>query len=216
MAKTKIISNTGIARTATENLLIKIYSSMDTAVENELARLYKECGISITCRQGCCYCCAQHIVIGESESHAIAQHIKRHFSANQIIALMHRTRRWHEWNNKREDPSPAPGKVAPILSQLPAFYCPLLVDRKCSAYEIRPATCRIHYVCSAPSACRPIYDEGYIEAKAVKLDSVLTATRHFLHLLQEMNIKAEPLYSETTMLLPHWLAIEMEWDFAIG
>jgi Fe-S-cluster containining protein len=206
----------GITYTDQEGFAINLYSHIDQATKTELNRLGKECGILPTCKLGCYNCCGQYIIMNGVESHALAQYIKRHFSMDQIDALMVRTKEWHEWNDLRGDSLPAISNKKRALLSLPPHYCPLLVDGACSAYAMRPVTCRTHFVCSEPPACRSTNDADHIDTEALKLPSVMTVTNPFLNLLKEMNAKTEPDISQAIMLLPHWLAIEMGWEFAIN
>ncbi len=203
-----------VLATTRERLVQEVYDGVDGAAGRELVRLRREEGIVPSCKRGCCSCCGQHIQTNLAEAHALGQYIKRTFSAQQIIDLKGRTRQWHAWDDARRwgDP-PADPAAGPELSGYEPC-CPLLVERACSAYPVRPVICRTHFVNSDPSACRPSHDHRPVEHVPAVLTSILQATRPFSKPLRA-DIEAAGLdFSRSIMLLPHWLAIEMGWDLA--
>lgn len=197
-----------------ENYVKSVYSSIDEAAERELNRLYVKNGVIATCKPGCFHCCGQYILTNIAEAKALVHYIKREFSRDQIEDLRIRTKQWHEWDEAR----PVRDRATHIDEQLPFFtysYCPMLVEGKCSAYPMRPTICRTHFVCSNPSACRPFYDPESIEDVPVGLASVIVATNPFSVRIRAYIENSGFDFSGSIMLLPHWLAVEMRWDFAI-
>jgi Fe-S-cluster containining protein len=197
-----------------ENYVKSVYSSVDKAVERELNRLYVTKGVISTCKPGCFHCCGQYILTNIAEAKALVHYIKRNFSRDQIEDLRIRTKQWHDWDEAR----PGRYRTAHIDEQLNLFthcYCPILVDGECSAYPMRPTICRTHFVCSDPSACRPFHDPESIEDDPLALASVIVATNPFSVRIRAYIESAGFDFSGSIMLLPHWLAIEMNWDFAI-
>jgi hypothetical protein len=87
------------------------------------------------------------------------------------------------------------------------------VDRACSAYPVRPVICRTHYVSSDPADCRPSHDPRPVEHAPVVLASILDATQPLAQLLRAEIKPAGGDFSRSIMLLPHWLAVEMGWEF---
>ena len=201
--------------TQQEDFVNSVYSSVDEATERELKRLYVEEGVIPACKPGCYHCCDQHILTNIIEARVLVHYIKHEFSRDQIESLRIRTQQWHEWDETRL------GKYrATHINEKFAFpgnqYCPLLVEGKCSAYSMRPFICRTHFVCSDSSACRSSNDPEYIKDYPVALSSILVATNPFSLRVRDHIEKAGLNYYASTMLLPHWLAIEMNWDFAIS
>ena len=90
--------------------------------------------------------------------------------------------------------------------------CPLLVDRACSAYPVRPVICRTHFVSSDPAACRPSHDLRPAAIAPVVLTSIIRAAGPFSKPLRADIENAGLDFSRSIMLLPHWLALEMGWD----
>jgi Fe-S-cluster containining protein len=203
-----------LLNTRQEIFVTSVYSSADEAAGRELNRLCVEEGVIPTCKPGCFHCCGQHILTSVVEAQALAHYIKREFQRGEIEDLRIRTQQWHEWDETR----PGRHHATHIDEQLtfPAYhYCPMLVEGKCSAYPMRPLICRTHFVCSDPQACRPSYDPESIEDDPVALASVKAATNPFSVRIRDRIENAGFNFYGSIMLLPHWLAIEMNWDFAI-
>lgn len=196
------------AITPRERRVLGVYELIDEAIGRELDRLRREEGIVPSCQRGCCSCCGQHIQLNPAEAHALGQHIKRTFSRRQIAGLERRTRRWLAREAVRRQGGP-PDECDEGLAEAG---CPLLVDRICSVYPVRPVICRTHYVRSDPSACRPAHDPRPSEPAPVALASIFQVTQPLSQLFRA-EIEAAGLdYSRSIMLLPHWLAVEMGWE----
>jgi Fe-S-cluster containining protein len=201
-----------LSNTRQERFVNSVYASVDEATGRELNRLYEIEGVTPTCKPGCFHCCGQYILTSISEAQALAHFIKREFSIDQLQALKVRTQQWHEWDDTRAGRHP----TNPIDVAFPVHqYCPILVNGQCSAYSMRPLICRTHFVCSDPPACRPFHDPESIEDAPVALASVITATTPFSVKIRDRIETAGVDFCGSIMLLPHWLAIEMNWDFAI-
>mgnify|MGYP005632879515 CR=1 FL=1 len=192
----------------------KVYLAMDEAVRHEINRLYDEEGIIPSCKPGCFLCCSQHILLNITEAVFLADYIRREFSPDQIEGLKTRTFQWHKWDETRRMRGQAEQNYE--LSGAPAHgCCPMLVDGKCSAYSVRPLTCRTHYVCTSPECCGFQKNPESIKNPAVVITSVINAANPFLVMIRN-NIKSSGLdYNDSIMLLPHWLAVEMKWDFSV-
>lgn len=199
--------------TPRERLALEVYDRVDDAVRRELARLRREEGIVASCHRGCSRCCGQHIQMNPSEAHAMGQYIKRTFSGRQIRDLERRTEQWHareDAQRKRHSSSAGSCGAGPSDDGLS---CPLLVGRACSAYPVRPVICRTHFVSSDPSACLPACAESPDGTVPVVLASIPHTARPWVQRLRA-DIEASGIdFSRSIMLLPHWLAIEMDWPF---
>ncbi len=204
-----------IPHTPEEDFVSRIYHSVDEAAGRELLLLQSKNGITPSCKRGCFGCCSQYILINRSEAHALGQFVRRRFSTDETDRLRSRTRQWHLWNDNRSERFPLSGSQ-PADSSGGRPFCPLLVDGSCSAYSMRPITCRTHFVCSSPSSCCFSNNHKTAESEPLALTSVVTATNLFSKRLKERKNQNASDYSLETMLLPHWLAIEMGWDFAIS
>jgi hypothetical protein len=201
--------------TPQENFVNGVYSSVDEAAADALDRLRNEDGIIPSCRLGCCHCCRYHILMNIAEAHNLAQYVKREFSVDQINGLRLRTQQWHAWDNSRPGRYQAAGIDEQTDFSTYEPCCPLLVNGACSAYPVRPVVCRSHFVCSHPLFCSAANDPESTEDPPVVLKSVVTATDPLSIAIRNHIETAGLDFSRSIMLLPHWLAIEMGWDFAI-
>ena len=202
--------------TPIEDFVKGVYSSVDEATACGLHRLRSEDGIIPTCKLGCCHCCRYHILTNTAEAHALAQYVKRELSVDQIHDLRIRTQQWHEWDNSR--PGRYPWSNIDEQTDLSNYdhCCPLLVNGVCIAYPVRPVVCRTHFVYSHPLLCRAANAPGSTEDAPAVLTSVVTATIPFSKAIRDLIENAGLDFSRSIMLLPHCLAIEMGWDFAIS
>lgn len=202
--------------TPIENFVTGVYSSVDESTAGTLDRLRTEAGIIPPCKPGCCHCCRYHILTNIAEAHTLAKYVKRKLSAIQIDDLRTRTRKWHEWDNSRPGRYPSAGIDA--RTDLSGYdpCCPLLVDGACIVYPVRPVVCRTHFVCSSPLYCRAANDPESTEDAPVVLASVVTAASPFSTAIREQIENAGLDFNRSLMLLSHWLAIDMGWDFAIS
>lgn len=202
--------------TRQERFVMEVYAAVDEATADGLDRLRREEGIVASCALRCCHCCRYHILTNVAEVHALAQYVKRELGAEALGALRTRTRQWHAWDNSR--PGRYPAVEAEGQTDISEYdpRCPLLVDGLCSVYPVRPLACRTHFVSSDPLACLAASDPTSTEEAPVVLASVMAAASPFSEAMREHVEEAGSDVSRSTMLLPHGLAIEMGWDFALS
>jgi len=201
--------------TPEESLVKDVYSSVDEAVARVLDRLCSEEGIVPSCKLGCCHCCRYHIVINIAEARTLAQYVKREFSPEDRKDLRRRTQQWHEWNDFLRGRRPSDD---PARQPEPSHYdpcCPLLVNGACSAYAVRPVVCRTHFVSSHPLSCHTANDPESAAQSPVVIELVLKVTNPLSLGIKDHIEKAGFDYSRSMTLLPHGLASEMGWDFAV-
>lgn len=198
-----------------EEFVHGVYLAVDKATTLGLDRLRREDGVVPTCKRGCSCCCRYPIATNIAEAHTLAHYIKRELSAEQIGALEMRTRQWHQWDCSRpgRDPSVAMPESAESLQYEPC--CPLLVDGACSVYPVRPLVCRTHFVSSNPRSCCDAIHPNSTQNIPVVLTSLVTASQPHSRAIRDHVEKACIDFSRSIMLLPQWLAIEMQWDFAL-
>jgi hypothetical protein len=205
-----------LAMTPEEKFVKAVYSSVDKAVACVLDRLRSETGIVPNCKLGCCHCCRYHIVVNIAEARTLAQYVRREFSPAQRKDLRMRTQRWHEWHDSMRGRSPSADRARQTEPSLYDPCCPLLVNGACIAYGVRPVVCRTHYVSSHPLFCYAANDPESAEESPLVIELVLTATNHFSTAIKDHIEKAGWDYSRSMTLLPHGLASEMGWDFAVS
>jgi len=199
----------------TEDFVQGVYLSLDEAIARHLNRLRSQAGIVSSCKAGCCHCCRYLILINIAEARTLAQYVEREMSADQIDDLRLRTRKWHEWN----DSGPGRYLSAPVGEAKDSsdytHCCPLLVDGVCSAYPVRPVVCRAHFVSSDPWLCRAANDPKSTEEPPAVLVSVAAAARRSSMAIKDRIEQSGLEFTRSQMLLPHWLATEMGWDFSV-
>jgi uncharacterized protein len=100
-----------------------LQSASDAALEAAVAG-----GVKIACRAGCSHCCATRVEALVPEVFAIAEALLQ--KAPDDVARVTEQLRAH---------ASTAGGAAPWRQRPP---CPLLVDRLCSVYALRPAACR--------------------------------------------------------------------------
>ncbi|MEJ2744260.1 MAG: hypothetical protein P8123_01010 [bacterium] len=201
--------------TPQEEFVNRLYLSLDEAIARELDHLRSTDGVIPTCALGCSHCCRNHIVTNVAEAHALAQYIKREFSIARISSLRMRTKRRHEWNDCRPGIHPPTDIRGQSDFSNYDHCCPLLVNGACSAYPVRPVVCRTHYIRSHPRFCREANDPGYTGPYPVAIKSIVEETRQFSAKIRDYIESTVGDFSRSRMPLPHWLAIQMGWDFAI-
>ncbi len=204
----------GLPVTPEEDFVTGVYRAVDEATARQLDRLRREEGIVPTCTLGCCHCCRYHILTNVAEAHTLAQYIKRELSEDQIDGLRIRTQQWHASDDSRAGRYPA-GRVEEQTDSYDP-YCPLLVGGACIAYPVRPVVCRTHFVRSHDSLCRAANDPETTQEAPVVLKSVLTAAGPFSSAIRSRIEDAGLDFTRSIMLLPHWLALEMGWDFSLS
>ncbi len=192
-----------------------VYESVDNAIEKELNRLEIKQGIIPTCKMGCCHCCRHFILTNRAEMHAVTQYVKREFSEKQINELRIRTHQWHAWDNAQPGRSRA-GKVDDRVD-LSNYVrcCPLLDKGLCTVYPVRPVVCRTHLVSSDPQLCMAVHEPTSTKPNPEVLKSVALVTEPFSKAIEGSIKNSDSDASQVQMLLPHGLATEMGWDFAI-
>jgi Fe-S-cluster containining protein len=100
------------------------------------------------CKEGCSYCCCKPGVLTSiPELLRILDHIQSSFSADGIARLHERAGRYARQIVGRSFNDPVNESVP----------CPLLVDERCSVYDVRPLTCR-GYNSMNVHACRRAHE----------------------------------------------------------
>src|SRR5262249_42396373 len=97
------------------------------------------------CREGCDWCC--HLTVGTSapEVARIVQYLLEMLSPAEFAALLERVVRLDEERRK----------LPPARRDKAGLPCALLVDHRCTAYAVRPLTCRGFHSADA-AACEQI------------------------------------------------------------
>ena len=216
LGKVSVKFGNDIAVTPQEKFVRSAYLAIDEASARGLERLRSEDGIIPSCKLGCSYCCRFHITANIAEAHTLTQYIKREFSAEQINELRIRTQRWHAWDSSRPGRYPFNNIDSKTDFSNYEHCCPLLVNGACIAYPVRPIVCRTHFVCSHPLLCLAANNPKSTQDTPTVMTSIVTAANPFSMAIKNIIENAGMDFSRSIMLLPHWLAIQMNWDFAIS
>jgi len=137
----------------------------------QIATVSKQ-GKSISCHQGCTYCCLAYMQASIQECEAIVYYL---YSNDQILTNF--INNYAAWRQKlrqngdifigcgeswlqREQPDEAGSKVIPLQEmeaeyREQAIYCPFLNNGSCSIYDVRPFTCAAIVAATPPEWCSP-------------------------------------------------------------
>lgn len=92
--------------------------------------------LALACRKGCSHCCHLRVHVQPHEAFALAQWLRRRFSAGELAAVVRRLRE----NVARTI------ELGEEARKRASLACALLApDGTCSAYEARPAQCRRYH-----------------------------------------------------------------------
>jgi Fe-S-cluster containining protein len=113
--------------------IINAATDITQFTDGALATVMDEYRPPLHCREGCSYCCCKPGVLTSiPELLRILDHVQSTFSADEIAGLHVRARRYAAQIAGRSFNDPVNESVP----------CPLLVDGRCSVYDVRPLTCR--------------------------------------------------------------------------
>jgi len=133
-----------------------------------LASITEKYRPALDCKDGCAYCCRKPgVLISLPELFRILRHVKSTFQDRELSELASRARAYVEHLGGRSFNDPVNE----------SFPCPLLVDERCSVYDIRPLVCR-GYNSTSVDACREAHanSESLVPMFALLKDSTDGAT----------------------------------------
>ena len=118
--------------------------------DEALAIVHDEYRPPLHCKEGCWYCCCKPGVLTSiPDLLRILDRIRSTFGADDVTALEERARRYAaQMEGRRFDDL--------VDESVP---CPLLVDGRCSVYEVRPLVCR-GYNSTNVDACRNAHQDA--------------------------------------------------------
>lgn len=184
---------------------LRVYQGCDEVADRTLARLAGR-GITPTCAAGCSHCCNLEIPMSRSEGETLVAWLHENRTPEEVEAIRERLRGWLAWYRTEY-----PKLIASGLSRVDAFFrhaptCALLVDGRCSAYEVRPVTCRNHLVSSPAAECDPAVGSG---DPALIFDVAKASYEHVVQLRRLVENQGGN-YLATIHLLGEWLAHLLE------
>lgn len=107
---------------------------LNRVIDDEFAALAKA-GAGIACAPGCDYCCHLRVGVFAHEAAALLDHLKTRAPAAEAAAITERIRA----NARRIDELTAEQHRAAGIA------CAFLIERRCSAHDVRPAACATHH-----------------------------------------------------------------------
>ena len=110
-------------------------------------RLLQQRAVKLACREGCSTCCCLRVDVFAHEVFLIADHIRSHFSGDEIAAVLARLAAHSE----------SVSALTPFEHATRNTVCPLLQDDRCSVYAARPHSCRRHHS-QELAACQFTFD----------------------------------------------------------
>ncbi len=140
-------------------------------------------GLDLACRKTCANCCTTHVTLTTLEGYKISNHLSLASRADLLNLIQtgrdaHRfrpemtTNQLADWCARGIDP-PVESEAAPGKA------CPLLTDRLCSIYDLRPLGCRClvsRFNCD---------EKGYAEID----DFVLCMNTVFLQTIEHLDVR---------------------------
>jgi Fe-S-cluster containining protein len=137
-------------------VVLRVYQGCEDSAARTLERLR----ITPTCVAGCSHCCNLEIPMSRAEGETIVAWLTENATPETLAAIRERLRAWLVWY--RTD---YPKLVASGISRVDAFFrhappCALLDGDRCTAYPVRPITCRNHLVSSPVAECDPAVGRG--------------------------------------------------------
>lgn len=153
------------------------------------------------CSKGCSFCCYQQIEILDIEKDLIIDFLNDKVDENTKEIIK---KNLNNWLDVFEEKTPD-NKVLNVQDVFIDFKnkigksglkCPLLVDNLCSIYEMRPITCRIHYVEHSPQKC----DENKRRDSAKNGIELRTQFIESLKSTGETSIESLPIAITNTLL----------------
>lgn len=134
------VDRTSLSRVAAD---VASYTAEATAIVRDEYRP------ELHCAAGCAYCCRKPgVLVTIPELMRILDHVDVTFGASSRSTLTERARRYVQQLEGR-------GFSDACSASIP---CPLLVDERCSVYDVRPLVCR-GYNSTSADACRRAHDD---------------------------------------------------------
>jgi Fe-S-cluster containining protein len=157
-------------------------SDVATYADTALAIVMEEYRPPLDCCEGCWYCCAKPgVLVSIPDLLRILDRVRSAWGPDALAALRGRARRYAaQMAGRRFDD--------PIDESVP---CPLLVDGRCSVYDVRPLVCR-GYNSTDVKACRDAHgnSSGLVPIFAVLKDVTDGATVGMAESLEAAGLNA--------------------------
>jgi Fe-S-cluster containining protein len=144
------LTSDALANGADVPAAVAVAESVADYTDRALAIVAEEYRPALQCREGCAYCCCKPgVLVTVPELLRILATVAAHFDAEAQAQLAARAERYvtqlggRHFNDATDESVP----------------CPLLVDSRCSVYEVRPLVCR-GYNSTSVAACRAAHEDA--------------------------------------------------------
>lgn len=129
--------------------LVSAAASVANYVDEAIAIARDEHRPSLDCSAGCAYCCRKPgVLVTVPELMRILDYAETRMSAPERGELARRARRYAAQVEGHDVNAPTPESVP----------CPMLVEERCTAYQVRPAVCR-GYNSTSRVACQRAHED---------------------------------------------------------
>jgi Fe-S-cluster containining protein len=107
---------------------------LNSVIDDAFAEQAKA-GAGIACAPGCDYCCHLRVDVFEHEAAALVDHLRTRAPAAEAAGVIERIRA----NARRID------ELSVEQHRAAGIPCAFLIERRCSAHDVRPAACATHH-----------------------------------------------------------------------
>ncbi len=183
-----------------KRVVLRVYQGVDETATAKLAKL-AQTGVVPTCSVGCAHCCRLEIPMTRPEGETLVAWLVEHKTPEELDAIRARLHAWLAWYRGGYVAEIAAGatRVDTFFRHAPS--CALLVDHRCTAYPVRPVTCRNHLVSSPVSVCDPAVGTGDSEV----MTTVAAATYDHVAEIRRTIERQGGNFMASVHLLPEWL-----------
>lgn len=126
-----------------EYMYFSLYEQTDRLNDSFIRRCLRE-GKRVDCHCGCSWCCYQAVFVSGGEIIYLGNYLLRHMEKQTVREITERTRQKCQQTTKM--------KLPELLQHRSP--CPLLQEKGCLAYPVRPLACRIYFSSSKDSCLR--------------------------------------------------------------
>lgn len=152
------------------NQYVDLVSRIRHKTEASLKESLRSEGKSITCREGCTYCCFHYVTVSLAHGLTIVEFLYK--NKKLLKKFLVNYEKWHEKgysiassiDDERIKATLSSDKIDLAMEKtrpLSSLYletqipCPFLINNRCSIYNVRPLSCSGHYSVSPPRWCVP-------------------------------------------------------------
>jgi len=130
---------------ALENMYLTLYEQTDLLTDSFIRRCLRE-GKRVDCHSGCSWCCYQAVFVSGGEILYLGNYLTGHMEKRTVREITEKARQKCQLTVKM--------KIPELLRHRSP--CPLLQEKCCVVYPVRPLACRI-YFSSSESSCHRQY-----------------------------------------------------------